>query len=311
MLLVDLAQGCHLSCVYCYAEHLAPEPLVPQAFTQALRRLRPSEVCFHGREPLYDLALLRQVVYLVKKTLPRAKLSLQTNGVALQGPALEFLLEEEILPGVSLDGPWPLSRLRGSFLTMKTVEENLRLAMRAFGPGQVGVIVVLTKVNTRAPKLLAAWLENLFEAGLSGARLNPVVGHPELMPQPEEVLTLFAEVERRGLASRCYPLSERRAPQTCAFSGCSPFGTRIASLSLSGTVHPCHRQPTAYLWPGVSSLRREFLARTPYAEGGCAGCPVLDRCGGGCPQEAPDLWSRSLYCRVWKELFSCPAQAQA
>ncbi len=115
---------CNLDCTYCFflsKEQLYPgdrfrmdDDLVRRYLTQLIEahRTREITIAFQGGEPtLMGVAFYRRLVALAKELAgPQRVLefTLQTNGTLLDDEWCEFLASENVLVGLSLDGPAPL-----------------------------------------------------------------------------------------------------------------------------------------------------------------------------------------------------------
>lgn len=113
---------CNLACLYCYAAaHGRGVHMTEEVASEALELLDRAPgrtlVELAGGEPLLNFDLIR---FLLKKYGGRYRFALQTNGLLLDAPKLNFLAEHGVGLGLSLDGPPrvnDLSRGRGPTAT--------------------------------------------------------------------------------------------------------------------------------------------------------------------------------------------------
>jgi len=115
---------CNLACDYCFflkkarlypeSSFRMPDEVMEAYIRQTLesQRVPSAIIAWQGGEPtLMGLDFFRRAAEVTKKHLPAGMAlehTLQTNGVLLDDAWCQFLHEERILVGLSLDGPQPL-----------------------------------------------------------------------------------------------------------------------------------------------------------------------------------------------------------
>jgi uncharacterized protein len=122
--ILKIHSRCNLACSYCYIYEKSddswrnrPHRMAPETLLQAATRIGEHavehgldrvEIIFHGGEPLLaGPAYIERAVALVRSALPAGTAldaTMQTNGVLLDAPALDALLDVGVRIGVSLDG---------------------------------------------------------------------------------------------------------------------------------------------------------------------------------------------------------------
>lgn len=150
-LILGVTEDCNLRCRYCVYggtyEHYRPHVPRRMSVDTALKAVDfflarssgagDSYVSFYGGEPLLSLELIRTCVehVEVRRGKRRVRYNLTSNGVLLSDAAVDFLVEHDFAPRISLDGPQELhdaNRVdRGGRGSFARVARNLsRLAER-------------------------------------------------------------------------------------------------------------------------------------------------------------------------------------
>lgn len=104
-----VTERCNLRCRYCYFRDKRERSLslgTVRAFVSFLRsrRTKPKRFILSGGEPLLAWPLTKRVVSFLRKTVPKAKIGLQTNGLLLDASKIAFLKTNKIDLEIGLDG---------------------------------------------------------------------------------------------------------------------------------------------------------------------------------------------------------------
>lgn len=112
---LKITLACNLKCVYCYSNagidqssHMSPE--TAHKVVDEYVRLNPNKsisVVLHGGEPLINFKLIKDLVEYSKKYDNKVIISIQTNASMVTDEIAEFIKNNNIQVGVSLDGPAP------------------------------------------------------------------------------------------------------------------------------------------------------------------------------------------------------------
>ncbi len=144
---------CNLKCSYCYAaadgrgRDMSWET-AQRAVELVLAQRQSALVELAGGEPLLNFGLIRS---LLEKYGQQTRFALQTNGLLLDKPKLDFLAEHGVGLGLSLDGPPRVNDLtRGS--SARTLRALELINREGFG---VNLTVVLNRHNLESlPELI-------------------------------------------------------------------------------------------------------------------------------------------------------------
>jgi uncharacterized protein len=148
--LLKVVSRCNLNCSYCYVYNMGDDGwrLQPKRMSEAVQaaivrqlsdlvrlQRRPFSVVLHGGEPLLlGAPRLECLLSMLRAALPaECGLHLQTNGVLLEEPILNFCADHGVGISISLDGP-------------EDVNDRFRLDLRGRG-SQARVLAAIEKVR--------------------------------------------------------------------------------------------------------------------------------------------------------------------
>lgn len=350
--LVELlvTERCNLGCVYCLAGTTPNMPVMDDvtgrrtidlAFAQ--RGDDPIGFEFSGGEPFLRYDLMRDLVTYIRQHPGRSDrpvhLSVQTNATLLDVERVEWLRDNEVRVGVSLDGqPDAHDRSRpllGGGRSSVRIEEGLRLLRESGVP--FGALVVLNRHNVERAEDLVSYL---LDAEISSFKLNPVAflgtardTWEDVGLTAEEVTSYFLEllelVVARGLPllednvrTMCeYLVSKQRATR-CLRSHCGA-GDTFQAVAANGDIYPCGRatQTPAMRLGNVSDetlerldqpardhpLITEIRWRRPGDLEGCQTCHYRQLCQAGCSAQAYERYGtvrhRTPECSFYKTMY--------
>jgi uncharacterized protein len=320
-LILKLVGYCDLACRYCYDYHAATysrrlsNEVARRAIVDSLGRSGPLlQILFHGGEPLLAIDQIRSLVPFAQEAARAAgrtvKFTVQTNGRHFLPETIDFLLENRVAIGVSLDGPPEINDRnrvdhagRGHFAEIET-------ALRSDPRLQAAVGVLTTVTRTNATRLLETakyfrdlgikrWDTTLFQP------LGRATGASAQFAPPTDAiirsyLVLFDAVEAgdfEGMAVlpvlryvRNVLTTERRS--MCLRDGCGA-ARDLVSISVDGTIQSCDciGDPTLSLGrmdrEGIgealeSPVAEAIRSRSTSALSPCRECDWRSFCGGTC-----------------------------
>ncbi|MCG9698928.1 anaerobic sulfatase maturase [Vibrio natriegens] len=183
---------CNIDCQYCFylhKENLLHQPKQPKMDDETLEAFVKSYIesqdgeqivfSWQGGEPtLLGLDYFRKVVELQKKYKPRGiriENDLQTNGILLNDEWCEFLLANNFLVGLSIDGP---EELHDKYRKTRSGKPTFHLVMKAVEKLQhhgvrFNALVTVNRHNVKYPVEIYRFLTR--ELGVTYIQLAPVV----------------------------------------------------------------------------------------------------------------------------------------
>lgn len=121
--LLKIESLCNLNCTYCYMYNLVdqtwklqPKKMSKEVYSKAATRIKEHidthnleriNVIFHGGEPmLVGVGYIRELVQIFKQIIPNVEINfgMQTNGTLINEEWIEFLKENNMPLGISIDG---------------------------------------------------------------------------------------------------------------------------------------------------------------------------------------------------------------
>lgn len=257
---------------------------------------------------------------------------LQTNGTLIDDDHIEMMVKYNVHPGVSIDGPNELNRLRWAGSEDKTDEYTKRtidnlVKMRKAGL-KPGIIITLHRLNGTGNNLdrLLNFIDWLGKIGITGGNVHTLEveeGMPnkeELELTQEENIEAFVKMaeffaERPHLRWRPFAdvpklLSGNDRDTTCFWNYCDNGDTNaVYGIEGNGALSNCGRTNKEgidwYKADRRSYARYVSFYNTPDEMGGCKGCRFWMVCGGSCPGEAQqnDFRNKTIHCKTQKALL--------
>lgn len=306
---------CNLRCTYCISRnHIARgRKRVAMSRETAFRSvdyyvthanpIGDKELVFYGGEPLTNwgtVAATAQYLRHKETQLRRAhpdyqasRIILCTNGTLLREPIADFIRDWDIYAAVSLDGPpsihdrsRPVVSGAGSFALVERGCEVLKKARCA-----VGITMALGAHNV---EYLAGSIEFLAQRFAPQTVATNVLVASGYRASREALLQALIEgfevarahgvyMVKHVMDNRVKPFVERRP----RLNGCTGHGSRIMVLP-GGELAPCSAFASdVQVNIAENPSLREFIPhgleyRSPFFISGCADCPAIAVCGGGC-----------------------------
>ncbi|MBN2799736.1 MAG: radical SAM protein [Deltaproteobacteria bacterium] len=304
-----LNHACNLRCTYCYnGEKFAramPWEVAERGVALALDEPGPARVSFFGGEPLMERELMRRVIDAGKALAASRKRALGflvvTNATLLDEPTLDWLLDEGVHIGLSLDGSQRAHDAARVFAggggSWAVASENARRVF-ARAPG-TKVIAVIHPGNVR-------WLAESFVALLDLGAINLSMNvdyEAEWDDAAREAL-----VESLAALGDAYVAAYRAGRRFTlnlidskvithlkggyADSDRCDFGTEEVAISPTGRFYPCDRLVgeddredlvIGDVWRGFDVERRAALITEKHTlSPECEGCALRARCMNWC-----------------------------
>lgn len=331
---------CNLRCTYCSAEPKNKEKFSPETGKKLVDLIKNSDSKmihfeFHGGEPLTNFDFIKEFVVYSQKELLEKKVtySLQSNGTLLDNKKIDFLIENQIGIGLSLDGTREVNdrqRGRGTFDKVVANIEKLRKKGKNFG-----IISVLTEINQFEDiyNLINNYgLESIsvnycFPQGKARGRedFNWSEMADATLKFTDRLVNYNSKQEKKvrfkNISSIAKKLITERQTYMCMRSPCGAGITQIA-VNPQGNIYPCHRmlnnEETRLGNIGRIDKIENYLrnsnvvnflrSRTPEKIYGCRDCYLDKFCSSGCPSEqiarGEDLFQKPSKCDFYKKMIS-------
>ena len=325
MVVIENFGTCNLRCTYCFPEHMwqreghrgvVSDETFRAACEQVFAHTDAESVDLHlaGGEPLLARQAWLERAFDTARTIAaqhgkRVTFSLQTNATTVTAELARWLVGQQVVVGVSLDGDRVINeQMRGH--TDRTLAGFEHLT-RAAGGRTPGVIVTVTRCNAGRMAEVMAYLDTLqismFRANQMGATAS---WNEHAAPRAGEWAAARTAVFD-GIAARRGTLMEFNLAKSVekfvrslledtspfdAVSGCCAMrcaaGRELLYFDRTGNAYPCPRSnvtPQARIGnvtePGFDRAWQRArvdldLAMAPPAE--CTGCPAQLVCDYGC-----------------------------
>ncbi len=320
---LNVAQGCNMSCSYCYADEgrfggharLMKATLAEQAVDRLLEGLEPGQdavVGYMGGEPFLNRDLIHHVTRYASEVAAargvRARFSVTTNATLLTDADVDLLTSFPFTVAVSIDGDRASNdrqrRLRiGGSAYQRAVSGLKKLTEGEKRPRHLSIRATVTPHSRGLPTMLEAMLD----LGADEVGFSPVLVAPNPKDQfSEDDFSWFLD-EMIQCGKRCrdsiierrrYPFSNfETAMHEIARGSHRPYAcgaaAGYASVSAEGRLFACHRtiDDPNFLIGNIADgpddqARRKFLAeRHVLAQEPCNSCWARFLCGGGCHHE--------------------------
>lgn len=345
-----LTEKCNLACPYCLAGANQKMPAMDEAvafrsvdLAFAMTEAKVLAFEFAGGEPFLKFELMKRLVDRIRRHSGaegrKVFLSIQTNATLMTPERVDWLLDNDIRVGISLDGGAqaqnrgrPMVNGKPSFSALLRGIELLKAGGVSFGG-----LVVLNRMNIDDPHGLATFM---LGHEINGFRINPIAflgdarkNWREVGLGQDEIITFFQEFLRgivvRGdvilednLHSMCRFLTSKQRRTRCMRAECGA-GDSFQSIAANGDIYPCGRATQSpglrlgnIFEKGIESLSAparnsariaEIRARRPRDFDDCAVCPYRQLCQSGCSAQAWETYGtvrhKTPECAFYKTLY--------
>lgn len=350
--LVELlvTEKCNLACKYCLAGANQAMPSMDATIARrtidlafAMRGHDTLAFEFAGGEPFLQFPLLRQLVdYIASHPDRRDRrlfLSVQTNATLLTAEKVQWLKDNDIRVGISIDGgAWAQNRSRPQ-VNGKPSHDRLLAGIRLLKDHGVafGGLVVLNRSNIGSP---AELVDIMLAEGINGFRLNPVAylgdarrNWDTIGLEQAEVVAFFQSlvdlviteqlpVLEDNVRSMLDFLTSQQRRTRCMRAQCGA-GDTFQAVAGNGDIYPCGRATQS---PGLKlgnvldpdlhdlaaparshAVMAQLRARVPDDVAGCERCSYRQLCQSGCSAQAYERYGTVLHrtpeCHFYKTMY--------
>ena len=350
LLIKPAGPDCNIACRYCFYYdkkelfkesnvHRMTEATARNVLKKYFETAGPqASVGFQGGEPtLCGLEFFTKIVDMVKEYKRPGQdcmLAVQTNGMLLDENWARLFRENNVLVGLSVDGPEEVHdthRLdRGKKGTHKKVSETMR--MLKDNNVEFNTLTVITKANVnRAAELISYFREH----GSSFMQFIPCVESldgkiADYSPTPSEYGNFLKEAfdiwYNGGYPEFYIRLFDEMlisfveyTPASCYFS---PQCAANLVVEHDGSVYPCdffvepqwklgNINETTFRDMAKDPLLQQFIERKTVLDEKCSGCTWKSLCFGDCPKyrlsESGATTNSAYFCEGYKDFFEYAA----
>ena len=341
--IVQLTDRCNLGCRYCYVPEqgtdlaLSTFKVLVDKMLAAVGDCGSISLVYHGGEPLLrGLDFFSEASAFIAQRGGRRRIdvSIQTNGTLLDDRFADFLVQQDIPCGISLDGPRQVHN--ANRVTCRAKQGSFDLAMRGINKlrergRKVSALAVLSKVSLHQLRDIYDFFN---EEGID-FKVNPVdlIGRSMAERQALEITPLdfgqalielfdywFNDAATHITISNLYDAMRSLAKGTyseCIFSNHACGGSYLG-VAPNGDLYPCNRFSAypefrtgniltdnlddVFHSPCLVSFGQRSRELTE-----CQGCEYRAFCNGGCTSRAYShhctVNARDFYCRSIKMMF--------
>jgi len=314
LIVLNISRRCNLDCEYCFADEVKGNLIMPTEVSRKCidRVLELSEqrrdIVFHGSEPMTNYNVIVDSVKYAKDR-GNIQFCMQSNGTLFTEETLQFLVENKVGIGISLDGMKKHHNLNRPYLGGGgSYEDTIRNLSRVIDlQGGVSVTTVVTQNNVNDLSEIVKHFSNL---GINSVRFNPAYPGKELDYCPpmdkliENMTTLFDEEINRLVSIRpgvsiinlrdlLRTFFSPRTSQNCVRCSGTPIQPLIG-VDIDGSIYPCdlfwgkeeYKVGNIFdigLLESLNSHRNFRVYRTLENVVVCRDCDWVTFCGGECP----------------------------
>ncbi|GHT41881.1 thioether cross-link-forming SCIFF peptide maturase [Bacteroidia bacterium] len=269
VLVLKYTKQCNLKCEYCYDfikesnKHLSSEYILKMVqLIQDAYGKEDITIIFHGGEPLLRFKDLKNDIKLLKGINDKLGFSLQTNATLLTKEVAEYLTQEKVCVGVSIDG---IDAISNKKRLLKNNKDSYGLTINGIdnliqaGYDDIGISTVVTKGNYNS--LISLLTEfstkgikyfnflDYFPAGRGEGKVDTLsLSFEENFQIKKDILLFLNDFnEGKNQEDKIYERQTRQlithivhwgSNYMCAQSPCGA-GRRILALDIDGAIYPC------------------------------------------------------------------------
>ncbi len=311
--------SCNLGCKYCFIGKLEKKDIsmtsdiLLKAIDLFAQELNGNEgtILFYGGEPLMNFDMLKLAVNYVSYNNMNIRFSMVTNGTLINTDIAEFIKENNISVGVSIDGPKKVNDQNRVYKnsdigSYDKVFEKIRILQSR--NVNFGLSITLSKETLEHQQEFFDWLRELNVKSISYNLLHFTEKDPDFKQYYRDATKficksndkLYDEGFDEDRIKRKYDAFYNRKFK---FADCAAIGGNQIALLPNGDIEVCHglwnrkrehilniknvksfdeiKKTKEYkFWKNNLTLKKEK----------CLKCPAIYVCGGGCAVQSKDLF---------------------
>lgn len=307
MVIVRPTTYCNLKCKYCYVNekvHILSEEKI-NSFINSLSCIGASNLSllYHGGEPLsIGIDKFKKIHKQFKNSGLFSSYFIQTNLIDTPIDMIDYLINQKIKIGSSLDGPFEIhTKLRPINITQynNLIKNIIYIRERQ---KSLGIVCVVSKYNKNYVKELCDFYENL---GIN-VRFNIVSSKNDFCISFSEYYSFLLKILNYWIKNYNSKIMIEPVSSDLSFfagehlSMCNKnfrCGNTIICLNADGLISRCSRLSQQI--HTETELHHLFTSDDEIPKASCAACEVAKFCGGGCMHEQLEL-GKDSYCIAMK-----------
>ncbi len=310
-----LTDACNFRCKYCFIKTRMKEEngmkmgleTARRAVNLVARNIQSVKIIFYGGEPLLNKEILKFVVSYAREKIKNVQFSMVTNGALIDDTMSQFIKENKISIGISLDGPSQINDKMRVTVDQKGTYSQIQRGISKLKESTIpfGLSVTLGPHNLNQSDKIVDEIIAINPSGVGQNLLtlnNGVSAEAQAIVSTalsnEEKLRANGIIDDRIFSRKIKPFLEEKP----RFKDCGAYGNQLV-VTPNGQLGICHG-----LWPDnenkdqVSNyfpitveyeglLRdhpywKEWAGRTTLNMPKCRTCFGISLCGGGCAKNS-------------------------
>lgn len=344
ILYLSIVNSCNLACQYCYVEKNSDEnkieymsietvDIVIEKFSNYIKEvgIKDAKIIFFGGEPLLNYKAITYAVNKIRTRDVDIKLAIVTNGVLLTEEKINYLVDNQVQIGISLDGPKEINDLQRVYKgsPQQSVYEDVidKITYLNEVSADFCISVTLTTYSLQNRCRITKWLKNI--------NVNKVFfnlfhfsksENDEWKQYYESVGSYITDFYNSTQTLNIRNERLCRELDVCTkkafkFAECASIGANQITIKSNGDICVCpgYTKSNNYILGNIYDLEfndllssNEFnfwTSRSTIFNDECINCEALFVCGGGCSMQAESLFDNRLsidrgFCRYIKHILN-------
>ena len=330
---------CNLQCKYCFIGKLNEKrenldintaKHAIDLFAIHLKKINEiGEIFFYGAEPLMNFELIKEIVTYSKEKKYNIKFSMVSNGLLITNDIADFIKNNNISIGISIDGPKKITDKNRIFKnTDSGVYDNLieKIMFLKKKGVDFGLSITIAPSFLDSQEEFIEWLKKVDVKNISYNLLHFTYKNEEwkeyykkavkfLYKSNNELFKLGFNEDRINRKYNSFYNKQFK------FSDCGAVGANQITICTDGSLEICHGywNNKEHKLPNINVLHdldelfdnnyyNEWKTYLPMFNKKCLNCPYIYICGGGCAMQSRDVFGNEkeidrAFCIYTKELM--------
>ena len=324
---LNVSTFCNLACKYCFIES---SPISNQKYTKMSfetakiavdkflaelekNKITESQIIFYGGEPLTNFEVIKETInYIKNEKKSDITLTIITNGTLLTREIIQFLMDNHIGIGISIDGPKFINDKNRVFKSGNdSVYDKAMAAIKLLNEmnSSYCVSATVTPDVVENEQEVLNWLidnkiKNVFwNLYHYSSNTNDWENHYNKMS--DFILKSYKILKENNIGEeKVKEQIEMFLNQTFKFHSCGAVGLNQSTIKPNGDVCICQGDSRSYknIVGNIvndeiidilnNPINDDWLKMYTIDKKECKYCPALSVCGGGCPLQAEALFGK-------------------